>query len=552
MNTLAHDFLHRKLFTIRSLRKSLLILSFLFYSFHSNAQSPVFPIADAGSNQTTNEGQVTLLNGLGSSVDEQFTISYQWSQLTGTPVILNGADTAIPTFIAPQVGLGGEVLQFQLIVSDGINFSAPSTVFVNVSNVNLAPIADAGPNQTVNMQTLVTLDGSSSFDPDGDSVNFVWTQMSGPLVTLNLADPVRPTFLAPTVASEGAIITFSLVVSDGSLNSESSIVNINIKNTNNAPIANAGTAQTVSSEALVTLDGSNSYDPDGETLSYSWVQTAGPTVTLQNSNTVQPTFTSPNVSVSSNLTFTLTVSDGTASSSASVVVTVQKINLAPIAIVGPEQTVLAGTTAILDGSQSYDPDGDQLTYVWTQTAGPVASIDLTDQLHPILQIPQVTQLTTLTFSLKIFDGQLWSQTVTVNINVQALVSPPSCHLARPSESVLWPPDHRMTEIKVKNVFDDSFNSINSENNILYTGIFQDEPTNGTGDGNTPIDGIIDAKSVLLRRERKAKGTGRVYTINFTATNSNGSSCNGSVKVCVPLNASNKTCTEESTSYDSTH
>jgi hypothetical protein len=66
-----------------------------------------------------------------------------------------------------------------------------------------------------------------------------------------------------------------------------------------------------------------------------------------------------------------------------------------------------------------------------------------------------------------------------------------------------------------------------------TSIFQDEPTQGLGDGDTPIDGYIAAGIASVRAERSGAGNGRVYYLAFTATSAGGSSCTGTVTVSVP-------------------
>lgn len=81
---------------------------------------------------------------------------------------------------------------------------------------------------------------------------------------------------------------------------------------NVGPTANAGSTQDVNTAATVTLDGSESTDPDADDLTYAWTQTSGTTVTFDDATAEAPTFTAP--AVPDTLVFQLIVNDGTVDS----------------------------------------------------------------------------------------------------------------------------------------------------------------------------------------------------------------------------------------------
>ena len=92
--------------------------------------------------------------------------------------------------------------------------------------------------------------------------------------------------------------------------------------TNTLPVANAGSPQTVTSDDLVTLTGSDSEDDDGDGLQYNWSVPAGSGIVLSNSNGVNPTFSAPDVNTTSTYTFSLVVNDGKANSANTSTVTI--------------------------------------------------------------------------------------------------------------------------------------------------------------------------------------------------------------------------------------
>jgi hypothetical protein len=112
-------------------------------------------------------------------------------------------------------------------------------------------------------------------------------------------------------------------------------------------------------------------------------------------------------------------------------------------------------------------------------------------------------------------------------------NPPDCSDARPSKRFLVPANHRFRTVRIRGVTDPDGGEID----ITINSVTSDEPVDGRGDGNTCPDARINSDgTVELRAERSARGNGRVYTINFTATDDTGASCEGSVFVCVPKNA----------------
>lgn len=169
----------------------------------SAASTP--PTANAGPDQRANSGASITLNGSGSSDDGGIT-GYNWTQTAGPLVSLTNATSAIANFVAPNDP--GAVLGFQLRVTDDVGLARNDSVNVTV---NRPPLANAGPDQTVNPGSTVTLNGAGSSDPDGTIAGYAWTQIAGVSVTLAGANSATATFTAS--ASEGSV-TFQLTVTD--------------------------------------------------------------------------------------------------------------------------------------------------------------------------------------------------------------------------------------------------------------------------------------------------------------------------------------------------
>jgi hypothetical protein len=438
---------------------------------------------------------------------------------------------------------------------------------------NLPPIADAGPDVSVNEGDSVALDGSASHDPEATALGYTWAQIAGTPVGFSTADPARATFVAPQVSVGGDTLTFLLTVTDGQASS-SDVVNIVVKNVNHPPIAIAADVLPVLEGSIVTLDGTESWDPDNDTLTYFWIGPSG--ITLVDDSTPSPWFVAPEVGQAGvDLDFTLAVSDGFEVALSPTTVRVENVDHPPVAIAGVDQTRDEGTTVFLDGNASFDPDfGDLLTPFWLQTAGPGVVLSDPTAWAPSFVAPIGSGGQDLVFALVVYDGVLFSVPDGLTIHVRVSNAPPDCSHAlastcpakRPKrhgeheheadeeheehdgciQGVLWPPEHKLVPVEVIGVSDPDGDPVTIE----ITGVTQDEPITGLGHGDTGPDAVLRSGQLFLRAERGNNGNGRVYEIHFVARDSHGAESTGAVRVYVPKNRKRDTAIDSGQNYSS--
>jgi len=247
-------------------------------------------------------------------------------------------------------------------------------------STNNAPIADAGNAQSVETGEAVTLNGSGSSDSDGDPLTYSWSFTSTPngsSASLSGSISSSPSFTADV---DGDFVV-SLTVNDGTTDSNADSVTITATTTvsNTAPVADAGSNQSVTTGDTVELSGSASSDPDQDSLTYSWsfsTVPSGSSASLSDATTVSANFTPD---IDGDYVVSLTVNDGTESSnnsnSDSVTISASPpvSNTAPVADAGVDQNITTGNLVNLDGSGSSDADGDSLSFSWTFTSMPSGS-----------------------------------------------------------------------------------------------------------------------------------------------------------------------------------
>ena len=332
------------------------------------------PIANAGAPQNVPLGQPATLDGSASSDPNTppLPLTYTWtvasapggSSVTSASIV--GASAAMASFTPDIAGL----YTFQLTVNNGAFSSSANVTFpagAAPGGAFLPPVAVAGKNRNVAEGKYFLLDGSASFDPGAYPLTYQWLLRSAPQgSTASLANAYVP---EPAFRPDAAgTYVFQLSVNNGAFSSVPSTVTITSVGSGNVPPnANAGSGLNALEGSPITVDGSASYDPDNgpNPLTYSWQFTQVPTGSALTgalkASGATATFT-PDVAGA--YTLTLTVSDGAATGTDTVVVTASNPSVAPNVNPGKPRRVLPNVAIALDGSASNDPDNDALTYQW--------------------------------------------------------------------------------------------------------------------------------------------------------------------------------------------
>jgi len=335
----------------------------LSWTFQTTPQGPV---ANPGPNQSVAVGAHVVVDGSGSTNPSgNGSLTYFWTFVSRPP----GTTARLTSTYGVQSGFTVDVVGtyiLSLTVSNGV---ASNTADVTISTSSVPPVANAGPNQFVNIGSTVQLDGSGSTDLNGKLLSYHWTMISLPpnsAATLSDPNAVKPTFTADLPGT----YQVQLVVNDGYNNSAPSTVAITT-NPPTVPMAFAGQNRSVPNNTLVTLAGVG-VAPQGNPLVYTWTllsEPAASTSQISNPSIPQPTLlvNAPGMYVAQ-----LVVSDGTETSAPSTV-TITTTNSPPVASAGQNQTVTFGRIVLLNGSGSFDPDNDPMTYSWTFTHVPAGS-----------------------------------------------------------------------------------------------------------------------------------------------------------------------------------
>jgi len=382
------------------------------------------PIANAGPNQSIQVAQTVQLDGTGSTDVDGNPLTYSWTILTkpsGSAATLTNPTSPQPTFNADLVG----TYVAQLIVNDGTVNSLPGlsedpvnrTSTVTITNLDVTPVANPGPAQTVPVGSFVGLDGAASSDVDGHALAYKWALISRP--TSSQASLTYPTSETPYFTADVAgKYVVQLIVNDGI--ADSAPATVLISTDSSRPVANAGPHQIVTTGSAVQLSGADSYDADGKPLSYKWAilyEPSGANAFLSSSTVEDPTFVAATAGL---YVVQLIVSDGLNSAPVTTWIKAQA-NQPPVVSAGPNQTITLPVNRVtLEGSATDDglPNGT-LTVSWTQVSGPGTAIFSS----PSTAVSDATFPTQGVYVLQLTanDSQLQSSSsVTITVNPGAI------------------------------------------------------------------------------------------------------------------------------------
>jgi hypothetical protein len=315
------------------------------------------------------------------------------------PVTLTSTTDRVLNFTAP-VATEPYALEFTVEASDPHD-TISRTITVNVE-VNRPPVADAGPNATSGNGALVQLDGTGSFDPDGNDITYQWTQVDlfgnpvplGDPLYVALSDPTaaQPTFTAPVVALPNNLL-FNLQVTDSlGLSSDVDQVVITIQ-VNQAPRRMPAPTRTPSPAAWSPSTAPVQPIPmpmaSPRTSGSRSTRTAirsrlggEQSVIITNANSAVATFDAPLLNYAHTLYFKLTVADAGGLSDTDTMSVVVSANRPPTGL--PNPTVLPATRTAGNYAQltmplgGTDPDGTSntlFTYDWIQVSSAAGTTD---------------------------------------------------------------------------------------------------------------------------------------------------------------------------------
>jgi DNA/RNA endonuclease G (NUC1) len=490
-----------------------------------------FPASDLAGNDTTgaaNEGGQTLtVSNVIATGNTHGTVSLDGGQVTYTPAANYNGPASFDYTVCDNGTTNGAAN----------SQCATGTVNVTVSTTNDNPVA-VNDTASTDEDTAVTINVTANDnDLDGDGLSPESAGNGAHGTTAIVGNDVVYTPAANYNGSD----SFTYTVSDGQGGTASATVAVTINPVNDAPTANSQSVNaSEDTPQSITLSGN---DVETATGNLSYTITAFPVHGTLTGTAPNLTYVpEANYNGPDSFQFTVTdTGDGTSpaitSGPATVSITVAAGNDAPVANAGTDQTVECTGAVTLNGTQSFDPDGDTpLTFEWREGTtvlgtGATLSVTLGYGLH--------------TITLKVTDPSGAYGEDTVNVNVIDTTAP----VITPNGQTisLWPANKKLYTISVADLVQSASDSCDASVNlgsVVIASVTSDEGS--AADGDIVIGG--DCKSVQLRADRNGSSDGRVYTITFRVRDTAGNTTTLTRQVTVPHNQGNSNAVNSGVAY----
>ncbi len=319
-------------------------------------------------------------------------------------------DSLSLTAVSPAQNGRSSISGRQVVYSPSLNFAGTDSFTYRVSDSSLSDTASV----TITIEAVndapVALDDTARTDEDvAVSISVLSNDQDVDNISLSLA-AVSPAQNGRSSISGQQVVyspslnfagtdSFTYRVFDGSL-SDTASVTVTVQAVNDAPVARDDRASTNEDEVVSISVLSNDTDVDNSSLSLAAVS---PAQNGRSSISGQQVVYSPSLNFAGTDSFTYRVFDGSLSDTASVTVTVQAVNDAPLAEAGADQSVRVSQSVTLDGSGSRDVEGDALRYGWQQTGGVRVTLNRPSLSRTTFIVPATP--TILTFRLSVTDEQ---------------------------------------------------------------------------------------------------------------------------------------------------
>jgi hypothetical protein len=397
-------------------------------------------VIDAGMPQFAASGRVVSLSGAILNRDDKLVYATSWRQVDGVEggperVDLANANSNVASFVAPT-SPGTYRFEYRVVKRQAngaeVVSTARTSVVVQAAAVPAFTVS-AGAAQIASTGAPVTLASTVGNQGAGTGVTYAyqWTQTAGPVVALANANTSTASFIPSTAGNYTFRVTVTAVTATGS-STVFADTHVGVTSTSNpgnfAMTASAGSAQSVATNAVVSLAGSQNAQGTtaGVTYGYQWTQVSGAAVTLSNASAQNASFvaTTPGSYVF-RLTVTAQLADGTtrqATADTNIVVGGSTANTFSVSA-GDAQTVARNTAALMTGGVTTQGSfaGVAFTYQWEQVGATpaVVSVSNANALNASF-VPTVAGVYTFRLTVSANNG---GTVTTRDATTQVLVTP---------------------------------------------------------------------------------------------------------------------------------